>query len=237
MRVRLTFQMTAFPLHQRLAALSIIKEMIRSASKEYYHQIFEVNRNGIKPYAFSIFIKNLKVVDEVILGNELQLTISSPSTEFIFMLINGSQNKKVYQYKEYSLLLKRLELLKEDEIKGSIVDFNTLSPILVEDRDQKPLMPTSPNYEQELQYTAQLIISTIHQRPLLKPISIRDAQLHKQVIKESFHQDSKQELFFTAYKGRIVLEGHPEDLTCIYQTGLGRRTNLAFGLLQVNNQF
>jgi CRISPR-associated endoribonuclease Cas6 len=225
--------MSAFPLHQRLAALSVIKEMIRSASKEYYKRIFEENRNQIKPYAFSLFFKNFKIDGHQIQADELQMIISSPHVEFFMHLLNGSQNNKTYQYKEYTVILKRLELLKEKEIKKSIVVMKTLSPILIEDRDKKPLAPTSPYYEQELQYTAQLIVSSIQHRPLLRPILLKDTQLHKQVIKESFHQDLSQELFFTAYKGILVLEGHPEDLNCLYQSGLGKRTNIGFGLVEV----
>lgn len=234
MRVRMYFKISKFPLYQRLATLSIIKDMIRSGSESYYQKIFEHSRYQIKPYAYSIFFRNFQVQNDVILADELHLTVSSPHIEFIMHLINGSQKKKTYQYKDYTILFQRLELLKTIDITDSVVTFSTLSPILIEDRNKTPLEPSSPYYEQELQYTAQLIVQAIQQRPLHSQIRIIDSNLQKQVIKENFHQSLNHELYFTAFKGNITLEGHPEDLQCLYDSGIGKRTNIAFGLLGMN---
>ncbi|MFC7394015.1 CRISPR-associated endoribonuclease Cas6 [Scopulibacillus cellulosilyticus] len=231
MRIRLSFQMSSFPLGYRFGLLSVIKDIIREGSEAYYDEFFVKNKNKIKPYAFSAYFKDMKIEENKIFAKELHLTISSSKYDFIMFLINGSQKKKQFIYKDHLLELKRVEMLKIDDIKHSITAFRTLSPILIENKDGKPLSPDSPNYLCELEYASQNMVTELLQRPLQQPINILQSSLQKQVIKEHFHQTQDKPLYFTAFKGLIVLEAHKEDLQCLYDCGLGFRTNQGFGLL------
>ena len=60
--------MTKLPIGYRLGMLSIIKEMVRSGSVNYYHHIFNENKHEIKPFVHSTYIKNIALKENEIHG-------------------------------------------------------------------------------------------------------------------------------------------------------------------------
>lgn len=167
--------------------------------------------------------------------HQLQLTVSSHDHAFILHLYNGSQLNKQLQYRKYPVQLVRTQLLPEKKIRNQEVTFQLASPLLIEDKLGKPVTPGSSQYAQELNYISNLAVQAYHNRSLHRPLKVKQHSLRKQVIKENFHQDTNQPLYFTTYKGAIKLEGHPEDLKCLYDCGIGWRTNLGFGLANLQD--
>lgn len=235
MRIRLAFKIEQFPRAYRLGVLSVLKEAIKISSNDYYTQTFLDNRREMKPFVFSTYFPGMVIENDRIVANELHVTVSSMDYAFILHLYNGTQQQKRYQYQEYHLELIRVYLLKEQNIQRSKMVFKIDSPLLIEDKDGKPVAPDSPAFERELNYASQNAVQAYLNRPLHQPLHIRNANLQKQVIQEFFHQSNGKPLFFTAYKGFIELEGHPEDLQCLYDCGLGFRTQLGFGFLSTLN--
>lgn len=233
MKVQLIFKMNTLPLSYRLGTLSIIKEMIRNGSKDYYQKIFVENRSEMKPFTYGVFVPNINVQPPLIYGEELHLTVSSPSYELIMHLMNGSNRTESYTYQGYSLQLKRKQMLPQVTLDSNVVTFKTMSPILIESKDKRPVLSTDANFQEEFQYVASLIINECFQRDPYQTIYIRHIDMKKQVIKENLHQSSDRPLFLTANKGLIQLEGHPEDLQCLYDAGASFRRSLGFGMLEV----
>ena len=65
-RIQFEFAMTKLPIGYRLGMLSIIKEMVRSGSVNYYHHIFNENKHEIKPFVHSTYIKNVTLKENEI---------------------------------------------------------------------------------------------------------------------------------------------------------------------------
>ncbi|WP_374724388.1 CRISPR-associated endoribonuclease Cas6 [Calidifontibacillus erzurumensis] len=233
MRVRLNFKITEFPLAYRLLILSYIKQAVRSQSESFYHSFFVCNEKQAKPFVFAPYFQNLEIKDDLIYAENLQVTVTSSNLEFLIYLINGCQQNKNFSYKNYSLLLTKVELLKEKQINKSKVWFKTLSPILIETKEGKPVLPNSNNFEKELNYITSKIIESIDGRELYRPLTILASNLKKSVIKENYHQSQSNYLFYTASKGSLCIEGHPCDLNFIYQNGLGLRRSTGFGCLEI----
>lgn len=235
MRLGFTFDLPtqSFPLAHRLGVLSIIKEAVRQSSEDYYSEIFVRNKREIKPFVFSTYFHNLKIEEDEIHATKLQLTVSSHNHAFLLHLYNGSQMNKQFQYRKYTANLIHVHVLPDKTIRDEEVTFQLASPLLIENKLGKPVEPGTPEYEQELNYISNLAIQAYHERSLHRPIRIKQHALRKQVVKENFHQDNHQPLYFTTYKGNITLEGHPEDLQSLYDCGIGWRTNLGFGLAQI----
>ncbi|WP_047153416.1 CRISPR-associated endoribonuclease Cas6 [Aneurinibacillus tyrosinisolvens] len=237
MKLRLTFKIDKLPVSYRLGILSIIKECIRRSSEDFYTNFFEVNKAQIKPFTFSTYFKKMRMDDEYIYAEQLDVTISSSSYEFIMHLFNGSQDEKTFTYRDFQLRLIGIRMLQDKKLtpRTSAVVFRLLSPLLLENKQNKPVLISSPDFENELNYICELTIKRIQGRSLRKPIRIQSSRLTKQVVKEAFHlEDSPiKTLYFTAQKGWIQLEGHYEDLQCLYDCGIGHRTQLGFGLVEV----
>lgn len=233
MRIQFEFEMTTLPIGYRLGVLSIIKEMIKAGSGEYYHSLFDEKKRQIKPFSYSTYIKNLSINEDKIHGERLHLTVSSPSYEFMMHLMNGSQRAKVYQYKNNKLTLITKRLLPKPLKFTEVVTFSTASPILIENKLGKPLLATDPEFETEFNFYANLIANELYQRNLFQPIEIIQTAMEKKVLKENLHQEEKHPIYITANHGLITLKGHAEDLRMIYECGIGRRRSLGLGLLNI----
>lgn len=233
MRIQFEFHISGLPRAYRLGILSIIKEMLRQGSEEYYEQIFEIHKRGMKPFGHASYIKNLKITSTEIIGKKLILTISSPFYEFIMHLVNGSQRNNTYTYQGYKFELKHKRMLPNPPEFSSNVSFKTLSPILIETHQKKPLLANDHSFEDEFNYYSQLLVNELYGRNLHKPIKILNSSMKKIVIQENLHQAQTTPVFITANHGFIQLKGHPEDLKALYDNGAGRRRSLGLGLLEV----
>ncbi|SFA87683.1 CRISPR-associated endoribonuclease Cas6 [Lentibacillus halodurans] len=236
MRVKLVFDMESIPIGYRLGTLSIIKEMIKRGSQTYYDKLFVQNKRNMKPFTYSTYITNLEINQETIYGKKLHLNLSSSSYEFIMHLVNGSKKEHPYYIRESRLVLKSKSLLPKNSItKGNVV-FKTLSPILIDSKNEKPLLATDHNFGEELQYVANLIIQEIYNREPKQPIKVLQTMMTKQVLKEDLHQKQKEPLYLTANKGLIQLQGDPDDLQCLYDNGVSMRRSLGLGLLEIEKE-
>ncbi|MFD1361711.1 CRISPR-associated endoribonuclease Cas6 [Lentibacillus salinarum] len=236
MKVKLVFDMQSIPITYRLGTLSIIKEMVRNGSQTYYDNLFVQNKRNMKPFTYSTYITNLDISQETIYGKELHLNLSSSSYEFIMHLMNGSKKGQVYYIQESQLVLKTKNLLPKKSIKEENVVFKTLSPILIESKDKKPILATDSNFNEELQYVANLIIRELYKREPQQPIKVLQTMMTKQVLKEDLHQKQKRPLYLTTNKGLIQLQGAPDDLQCLYDNGVSMRRSLGLGLLEVEKE-
>jgi|SRR5699024_1018182 len=233
MRLQFEFSIQKIPAAYRLGTLSIIKEMVRTGSNQYYRYMFEENSKEMKPFAYASYIQNLEYKGYEIYGDKMYLTISSPSYEFIMYLMNGSQKKEIYDYKDYKLKLIHKRLLPKPPTFTEIVTFKTASPILIENKEGKPLLASNPYFEREFNYYANLIAKELNNRELYQPIQIINSTMNKVVIKENLHQSQNRNVFMTANHGVIQLKGHQEDLKMLYECGVGLRRSLGLGLLNV----
>lgn len=234
MRVRLHFKIPmTLPLSYRLIILSYLKESIRSQSEGFYNSFFIKGKDKTKPYAFATYFQNLKIKNDAVQADSMNVTISSSSSEFMIYLINGCQQIREFSYKDIKLTLTRVELLREKTINQPQVWLKTLSPILIESKGGKPVLFNQPDFEKEFNFIVSTRIKEIEGRPLYEPLKILKHSLQKAVIKENFHQKQGKELYFTANQGIFLIEGDPEDLKFLYLNGIGLRTGVGFGAVQI----
>ena len=221
------------PLKYRMMFLALIKEAVRQGDEELYRHLYESAKQSAKPYSYAVFLRNFKKKDDELEVEGATLTISCSDPQIAVALINGFQQIEQFTSNAYELHISKIELVKERKINTSIVKFKTLSPLLIEDRNNKPLLIKHPEFEKELNFVCNQQFQAQFNRTLKRPIVIRDYNMQKQVIQEKNRHAGDLTLYFTAQKGEIVLEGDPSDLHLIYQTGCGNRKSQGFGLLEV----
>jgi len=234
LRFSVTYRMNSVPIDYRMKVYSLLKEAIRRVDETYYKKIFVKQQSEMKPFSFAVFLKDFSMTETKILLKELTITISS-TMEFAVHAFNGLRTITSYEIVGETWTQTNLQLLKEANITSGIVYMKTLSPILVEDKQGKPLSPNDEKFEAELNYFANLKVKHVEGRELFKPIRFTPFNMKKTVVKESnqvFRKTNKNaSLYFTTYRGSFKLEGHPNDLQILYQLGIGKRTSF-FGLIE-----
>ncbi|WP_027416714.1 CRISPR-associated endoribonuclease Cas6 [Aneurinibacillus terranovensis] len=236
MRFVVSYKVNVLDLTYRMKVYGLIKEAVRLANGRYYEQLFEQSGNKMKPYSFAVFLHNFSLQDTTIHLDKIKITISSPDIEFCVHCFNGLRKVKEYQVNDEVWLQSQIQLLNEHTITNRKVILRTISPILIEDKNGKPLSPTDANYETELNYYANLQVQQFANRDLHEQLRFTPIHMNKAVIKErNRHLKSDSYLYFTTYKGLFMLEGDPRDLQLLYQLGLGKRTAY-FGLVDYEGE-
>lgn len=234
LRFKILLDMQKAPQSYRMYLLSFIKEMIRKGDEELYLKLYDGTKKP-KPFTFSFYM-NAFTLDEqakeyVMKNATLHFSTSDPHIGVAFF--NGLSQTQTFQHPEYPFTITNKQIGREITIQSHVATFNILNALLVEDKLKKPLLITNPNFEQELNIITNKQFQAMYGRELHEPLKIYGHRLKKQVIKETNRHADGRTLFYTAQKGDIMLQGHPEDLQLIYQDGLGLRRAQGFGLLEV----
>lgn len=236
MRFQVTYQVKGtIPLQYRYKVYGLIKEAIKQVAPDYYERLFVQERHEIKPFSFAVFLRNFDIQGDRIHLDDLTITISSPNLEFCVNAINGLRKLKSYKVEDAEWQQTSIRMLKEAVIGSNMVVLRTMSPMLVEDKQGKPVGPHDEGFNEELNYYADLLVQRVAGRSLIRPVQFTPYRMSRVVIKEINRDFARtqpnQSLYYTTYKGVFCLSGHREDLQLLYQTGIGKRT-VFFGLTE-----
>lgn len=263
MRIKITLETPMIPFLYRHRILSLIKEALKKSDKDYKDFLY---KNKItKPFTFNLVpplnkeIKegeiqidnNFTVKDYIFYSKDsyFNLFISSADYRFVITLYNGLKNLKTFDFSSYENMLvngekvilhiKRVNVLNEKPIRGNSVVFKTNAPIIVEDKNDNPVLFSDKNFEKELNEITDRILSSPHikGKGLEKPLKFEPIKMGKQVIKhtlKSFREKTgKPVMYLTGNTGVFRLSGHPKDLEPLYKIGIGNRTGQGFGMVEV----
>ncbi|MCM3761173.1 CRISPR-associated endoribonuclease Cas6 [Alkalihalobacillus oceani] len=237
MRIQINFQVASLPIAYRFVVLSFLKEAIKKGDETYFKRLYEEGEGKMKPFSYSVFLKNFTIQRNEIELDQISVTVSSSDIEYMLHLFNGIQLIREYQTRRGAWKMLGVRMVKEWEISSSSINCRTLSPILIENRHGKPVHLEDESYRKEFSYYANLRIKELSGRNAYKPIMIEPIRMRKVVVKESnstLRKETEGELLtYTAYQGELRLDGHPEDLQLLYQSGVGKRTSQGFGLLDI----
>lgn len=174
-----------------------------------------------------------------------QLQLSSSDYSFMIPFLNGLQKTSIFQYKEYRIQRGRIQFEHVRPVQSSKIVVRTLSPILVEDEQHHPIAPEEAEYAVQFQTIMNKMSQSLRNCPLKKNLTISPIFTKKAVIKESNdtflkardeQRTTTEYLYFTAYHGRFLLEGDPQDLQWILETGAGLRTGQGFGHVELERE-
>lgn len=236
MRFSVSYRLNKLDLSYRMKVYSLIKQAVRSANSRYYEKLFIQSENKIKPFSYSTFLHNFSLNDTMITLDQITITISSPDMEFAVHCFNGLRQLKRYQDGNEVWIQSNVQLLKEHTIINRKVVFKTISSILIENKEGKPLAPSDTSFESELNYYANLQVREFSGRDLYEKIVFTPIRMKKMVVRErNRHLNSNEFLYFTTYQGLFQLEGNPQDLQLLYQLGIGKRTTY-FGLVEYQSE-
>ncbi len=261
--------------------MALIKEAL-DRSDAGYRQLLYPDKGSdkskqVKPFAFSVVIPSGKTSkkEKIIIDDTFKIEdtvfyftsesfisffVSSPDYQFIVNLYNGLLNMKEFGFgNDITLKLEKVFMLNEKKINGDEVTFRTNSPVLIEDKDGKPLLPfqissaliPQPStfnlqpFNNHFNETHNRILEDIRAENgkkghgLYREIGFIPVNLKKQVVKHTLRgfreKTGKPYMTLTTFQGCFALKGDPRDLQTLYQVGIGLRTGQGFGMVDVEN--
>lgn len=234
LRLKIQLDIQRVPQHYRMYLLSFIKKTMRLGDEQLYKDLYGAGKKP-KCLTFSFYMTQFKLIGDEYHMKNATLTFSTSDAKVAVAFINGISQTKKFEHLDYPFNIQNVQISNEKSIRTNVVKFTTLSPILLEDKQGKPLLISDATYEQELNIITNKKFESLYGRTLLEPIQVISHNLRKQVVKESNRHANDKTLFYTAQKGDITLKGHIDDLKLLYMDGILNRSAQGFGTLEVVN--
>ncbi|NWF52836.1 MAG: CRISPR-associated endoribonuclease Cas6 [Nitrospirae bacterium] len=264
MRIKVTFRAEKLPILYRHRFMALIKEALEKSDADYKESLYPDKNSEhskvAKPFCFSVSMPSGKtakkekiVIDEGVeiedtvfyfpQGKSLSFYVSSCDYQFMMCLYNGLLEIKAFDFGNgITLRLDRVFMLNEKKINGDEVVFKTNSPILIEDKDGKPLLPADSEisksiFNEHFNAIHDRIVKDIRGEGLYRDMEFVPVKLKKQVVKHTLkgfrEKTGKPYMTLTCFEGCFKLKGDPRDLQMLYQIGIGLRTGQGFGMVEV----
>lgn len=236
MRFKLYFDLEneIISIQYRKSILSFIKKSIQDYNEEEYKQFYNQRDNTIKPFTFSVYLKDSKFDGEIIVVVSKRIEVNLSTSDYnagiiLYNAFNHQKNKK-FSLNNNSMTLKNIVLLPEKEIKEQEVMIKFLSPLVV--RSRKNQKDYYYSYEDEnfletlkLNIKIQLQISDLPES-MVENFNLEPVNAKKNVVK---FYEKQMEVSIGSFK----LSGNPELLNYLYRTGIGSRHSAGFGMFEV----
>lgn len=242
MRISVDFQTDKLPLAYRMAVLSIIKEAIKQGDYETYLHYFDQQLAQPKPYASAVYLKDFQMGEPDIQLSGFKLHFTTSEYGVLLPLLRGLQSIPEFTYKQYRFKRMKVMLGPETRISSNKIIVSTMSPILIEDEQGKPVAPGDPRFNDHFNEITNRLSLSLRNRSLQTPVKIAPIVTVKRVIKELNHtfletrKSDSEYLTYTAYSGRFLIEGHPHDLQWLLDVGAGLRRGQSFGMLALERE-
>lgn len=266
MRIKVNFTAPKLPILYRHRFMALIKEALEKSDADYKESLYpdtDSEKSKIaKPFCFSISMpsgrtakKEKIIIDEGVEiedtvfhfphNNSFSFYVSSSEYPFIVCLYNGLLETKSFPFgNDINLKLERVFMLNEAKIIGDEAIFRTNAPVLIEDKNSKPILPIASDLSPIASFNDHF--NAIHDRILKnirngqglhREMEFKNVELKKQVVKHTLkgfrEKTGKPYMTLTCFEGCFKLKGDPRDLQMLYQIGIGLRTGQGFGMVDV----
>ncbi len=276
MRIKVTFKTDKLPILYRHRFMAMIKESLEKSDTTYKESLYpdksSDHSKSAKPFCFSVsmpFARTAKkekiIIDE---GVEIEDTvfhfpensylsfyISSSEYQFMVCLYNGLLEIKSFPFGNgIDLKFERVFILNEKKINSDEVMFKTNAPILIENKEGKPILPFEAEgfrlnvdemqpsafslqpFNEHFNAIHDRILKDIRGEGLYREVEFAPVQVKKQVVKHTIkgfrEKTGKPYMTLTCFEGCFKLKGDPRDLQMLYQIGIGLRTGQGFGMVE-----
>lgn len=277
MRIKVTFRTDKLPILYRHRFMALIKEALKKSDADYKKRLYpdkdSKHSKIVKPFSFSIsmppgrtsrkekfYVDDGVEIEETVFyfpqNSYLSFHVSSSDYQFIVNLYNGLLETKEFDFSnDIKLKLDRVFMVNEKKINSDVVVFKTNTPISIEDKNGKPVLPpfekggTGGFSDKDLE-TFNAHFNAIHNgilenirgengkkgKGLFLPLEFIPMQLKKQVVKHTLkgfrEKTGKPYMTLTCFEGCFKLKGDQRDLQLLYQIGIGLRTGQGFGMVE-----
>lgn len=257
MRLKVEMQTNRIPILYRHRIISLIKEALQKADKQYKEELY--SKNIAKPFSFYLQIptktrkakiqldENFIIEDDVVdLEKPINLYISSSDYNFIITLLAGlpkiktfyfsNDNHMLVENEKITIQINDIKILNEKQITSNYVIFKTNAPIFLRDNNNKPVFFDN-NFEEELNNVTNNRLKTIQKRKLITPLKFEPIDMKRVIVKHTLRDfrkiTNRPIMYLSCNFGIFKLYGHPIDLDFVYKAGIGNITGQGFGMVDI----
>lgn len=255
-RIRVLIEVDKIPglYHSRI--LSLIKTAISKTNKEYLNILSD--NNIPKSFSWSLQFDKTLYRNEILSNENKQiecpvfyqpkkhcsLFISSFDDEFMFNLIEGLKELSVFDFtsedgfyvnnEKLYLKIKNIFVAREKEIIENEQDFIIRSPIVIENKLSKPVLPNDFNYNECFSNTIKKIYQLLLNENIDdEEIIFEDIKTRKQIVKLLIPKANIDYICYTGILGEFRVKASPKILNFIYKNGIGIKNSYGFGMIDV----
>lgn len=241
MRLKLTFNLSSktIPKDYRSSIISYFKNCLGSNNELYLERYFSKNP-VIKNYTWGVYLGRVKFLNSEIEldGNQIILNFSTSSNEEGIIFFNSfmGQIGKDYPFGKNNMIrLEDIKMVQEKYIEDNVIEFTTLSHILVKERvegDNRDNYFTflDERWEEVLKKNLKFQLKDRFEFDPKYDIDelkiFVDKKLTKRTVVTSYG------ISFPVTYGKIVLEGNKYLLDYLYKSGIGSKRSSGFGCLE-----
>lgn len=231
------------PTDYRKNIASLIKEAINSGEEksELYEKYYENKiKNVAKPFTFSLFIPKHKIEKRgenkylVLDSNIIKFFFSSNDYRFLLEFYNGLLNiNSDFTLFDYLIEFNHFHLKKQSPVKSNIIKFETLSPVVVRNIEEKKgkgyVTYKNENFKEMLFFNIRNICQNFMKSDFELKLHDFDINLLDCKVAKIFHYNE----IVPCTKGIFEIKAPKEVLNLIYDVGLGARRSQGFGMIEV----
>jgi len=225
--IELELSHSKIPKDYRRGFTSLIKAAMSAEAETYVESLYSGRID--KPFTFSVYFPDLKGSQngKLNVGNRAIMNFSTSDHELLIYLYNGFRKLKEHQWKEYQFTLRKTKALYNRQIKSDKVVFKTLSPFLVNQKEDNLmyLSVEDEGFDEAIRHSIEGISNTF--LGFLEPDFDYKILKHKKMVVSHYKQ------YMTCNKGIIEMEAKPEVLNLLYKIGIGVRRSQGFGMLDL----
>ena len=223
------------PLDYRPLIMSYIKGNLSSMYDDVYRKNYSKDNLKSKAFTFCVLFPKCRFEKNSIEMEKNNFTVILSSHDHsLIVYIYNSLLPKIKKEKEIalknSILLRRLYLEPETEVKNNQIYIKFLSPLLVrvrENYEDTYIDYTHPEFNKKINIVVENFISAQGIQDVQnKKIDLTPIKAKRTVIKN-------MKLNFNVSLGEFLLKGEPKLLNYLLQSGIGSRRGQGFGMFKV----
>ena len=234
LKLNLDLENEIFPIQYRKSVMSFIKLALSKYNEEYYKKYYNNKDTIIKPYTFSVFLRNPKFEDEKIIINdkrvELNISIADYETSIILYNAFNHQKNKKFSLDKNSWTLRNINMLPEKKIDTEEITIKFMSPLVVRSHLEGKDYYYSYNDKEfkdilKINIKQQLKISDIPEE-MVENFDIAPINAKKVIVKS-------YEKKIETSTGIFKISGDKQLLKYLYDAGMGSKRSSGFGMFQI----
>lgn len=208
--------------------VSVIKQCL---SKEDYEEIYKERK--LRSFTFSPFLQidNFSKDKIILKDKKMKLFFSTDSMIDGWILINSFRinKRKELNFGKNKITIEKVGTLVEKEVKDDIILFKTMSPICIREQldekkswyhdfDDKGIRILKKNIIHQLKYE--------FPKTSLEELKIKPFKMKRTII-------TNYDIQFPVNLGTLIISGDKKILKKLYMSGLGSKTSLGLGMLEI----
>jgi CRISPR-associated endoribonuclease Cas6 len=214
----------------QLMLVSFIKKCLEMKDPKRYQEWYGLNEDKIKKnFAMALSMpRNVKMDEDNYYPGLCHMKISSNDIIFLSHIRSAVEEMGRFEYKDTVLEYVGADFIPIERPTQNIVVSKTISPIYLRTKNGD-LPQTWLQLAESFAHYAAINIRAAAAREPIEPITLLQHEWEIKNVDVRMHNFYKKK---PVYRGMFAIQGHPDDLHILLQSGIGMNTSLGFGLVK-----